>query len=285
MRYNGFGGEGRKTDVQFKVSYKIPERTLSALEVCNTGMQRCEGGYSWGPGVRDHYLAHYVASGRGVYQTGGRLYALSAGDVFLARPDENIFYQADAQEPWVYYWVGFHGSDARLLLDQTDLRRQPVLRGAGDETAERMRRIYEARGGLPWQTAEMAGLLYQLLAAWMRASQTAAPRRESDAVSRACAFISNNFAMPIGVADIAAHVGLSRSRLYRRFMDELEQSPLRVLTGVRIHQACALLRRGGLSVREVAASVGYEDPLYFSRRFRELMGASPTDYAAAKRDI
>ena len=271
--------------MQFKVSYKIPERTLSALEVCNTGMQRCEGGYSWGPGVRDHYLAHYVASGRGVYQTGGRLYALSAGDVFLARPDENIFYQADVREPWVYYWVGFHGSDARLLLDQTDLRRQPVLRGAGEKTAERMRRIYEARGGLPWQTAEMAGLLYQLLAAWMRASQTAAPRRESDAVSRACAFISNNFAMPIGVTDIAAHVGLSRSRLYRRFMDELEQSPLRVLTEVRIHQACALLRRGDLSVREVAASVGYEDPLYFSRRFRELMGASPTDYAAAKRDI
>ena len=166
MGYNGFGGEGRKSDVQFKVSYKIPERTLSALEVCNTGMQRCEGGYSWGPGVRDHYLAHYVASGRGVYQTGGRLYALSAGDVFLARPDENIFYQADAQEPWVYYWVGFHGSDARLLLDQTDLRRQPVLRGAGEKTAERMRRIYEARGGLPWQTAEMAGLLYQLLAAF-----------------------------------------------------------------------------------------------------------------------
>ena len=94
--------------MQFKVSYKIPERTLSALEVCNTGMQRCESGYSWGPGVRDHYLAHYVASGCGVYQTGGRLYALSAGDVFLARPDENIFYQADAQEPWVYYWVGFH---------------------------------------------------------------------------------------------------------------------------------------------------------------------------------
>lgn len=128
----------------------------------------------------------------------------------------------------------------------------------------------------------MTGALYQLLAALMRDRRATSMRRGDDSVQQACEFIGNNLAMPITVEDIAAHVGLSRSRLYRLFMSELRLSPVQVLTQVRIRQACALLRRGDLSVKAVAASVGYENQLYFSRRFREIMGCTPTEFAAAK---
>lgn len=266
--------------MEYKYSYKYPQRTLGALAVCNTGVQRCEGSYSWGPGVRDHYLIHYVISGKGSYQAGGRTFALSAGDLFLTCPDESIFYQADPRDPWEYCWVGFHGTEAKLLLDQTDLSEEtPVLRGVTPDAYKQMMRIYESRGSLPHQAAFMTGTLYQLLAALMRDRRTPAARRGDDSVQQACEFIGNNLAMPITVEDIAAHVGLSRSRLYRLFMAELRLSPVQVLTQVRIRQACALLRRGDLSVKAVAASVGYENQLYFSRRFREVMGCSPTEFA------
>jgi AraC-like DNA-binding protein len=266
--------------MEYKYSYKYPQRTLGALAVCNTGVQRCEGSYSWGPGVRDHYLIHYVISGKGSYQAGGRTFALSAGDLFLTCPDESIFYQADPRDPWEYCWVGFHGTEAKLLLDQTDLSEEtPVLRGVSPDAYKQMMRIYESRGSLPHQAAFMTGTLYQLLAALMRDRRTPAARRGDDSVQQACEFIGNNLAMPITVEDIAAHVGLSRSRLYRLFMAELRLSPVQVLTQVRIRQACALLKRGDLSVKAVAASVGYENQLYFSRRFREVMGCSPTEFA------
>ena len=51
---------------------------------------------------------------------------------------------------------------------------------------------------------------------------------------------------------------------------------MQALTQVRIRHACALLRRGDLSVKAVAASVGFENPLYFSRRFHEIVGSPPT---------
>ena len=268
--------------MMYKHSYKYPQRTLGALAVCNTGVQRCEGSYSWGPGVRDHYLIHYVISGKGRYQKGGRTFALSEGDLFLACPDENIFYQADPGEPWEYCWVGFHGTEAKLLLDQTDLSEgNPVLRGVSPDAYKQMMRIYESRGSLPHQAAFMTGALYQLLAALMRDRRAPAARRGDDSVQQAWEFIGNNLAMPITVEDIAAHVGLSRSRLYRLFMAELHLSPVQALTQVRIRQACVLLRRGDLSVKAVAASVGYENQLYFSRRFREIMGCTPTEFAAA----
>ena len=268
--------------MEYKHSYKYPQRTLSALAVCNTGVQRCEGGYSWGPGVRDHYLIHYIIAGKGRFQVGGRSFALTGGDLFLDRPDENIFYQADGEEPWEYCWVGFHGTEARLLLGQTDLTPQsPVLHGASPDVYKQMMRIYESRGGLPHQAAFMTGALYQLLAALIRDRRAPVARQEGDSVRRACEYIVNNLSMPITVSDVAEHVGLSRSRLYRLFMAELQLSPVQVLTQARIRQACALLRRGDLSVKEVAASVGFDNQLYFSRRFREVMGMPPTQYAAA----
>lgn len=268
--------------MQYKYSYKYPQRTMGALTVCNTGLQKCESGYSWGPGVREHYLLHYVMSGKGRYEAGGRTYLLAAGDLFLTRPDESICYAADPDEPWEYCWVGFQGTEAKMLLDQTDFGEgDPVLRSVSADAYKQMMRIYESRGSLPHQGAFMTGALYQLLAALMRDRRTSPVRRSDDSVQRACDFIANNLAMPIGVEDIAAHVGLSRSRLYRLFMSQLRLSPVQVLTQVRIRQACVLLKRGDLSVKAVAASVGFENQLYFSRRFREIMGAAPTEYAEA----
>lgn len=266
--------------MQYKFSYKFSQRDPGALTVCNTGVQRCEAGYSWGPGVRDQYLMHYIIAGRGVYQVGEQRFTLAAGDLFLAWPNERIFYQADHREPWEYCWVGFRGSEAASLLEKSGLSGDmPVLRAVSENVYGQMMQIYHAQGSLPHQAAFMTGALYQLLAALMRDRRGLAPRRSDDCVQQACAYIADHLALPISVEDIAAHVGLSRSRLYRLFMAKLRLSPVQVLTQERIRLACTLLRRRDLSVKAVAASVGYENQLYFSRRFHEIMGCTPTDFA------
>ena len=100
----------------FKYSFKAAQREELSLTVYNTGFQKCPPGYGWGPGVRDHYLLHYIVSGRGTYDAGGRTFTPGAGEAFLAFPDTPIFYRADREEPWEYYWVGFAGPSAGLLL-------------------------------------------------------------------------------------------------------------------------------------------------------------------------
>ena len=49
----------------YKHSYKSGEILMTSLSVYNTGYQRCEAGYQWGPGVRDHYCIHHILSGTG----------------------------------------------------------------------------------------------------------------------------------------------------------------------------------------------------------------------------
>jgi len=266
----------------YKHSYKVSERTLTSLMVYNTGLQRCEPGYAWGPGVRDHYLLHYVTAGRGAYMVAGETHLLAAGDMFLARPGETIAYAADSESPWSYCWVGFHGLDADTLLRQTDFSlHRRTLSFEGDMPSSLLMDIYLARGGRPCEMAAMTGKLYVFLA-WLMENAKGEPREKHQAgrehVRYACAFIANNFSRPISVEDVARHVGVCRSRLYRAFEEHMNTSPTQYLTRFRMRQACLLLEKNDLSVKAVAFSVGFEDPLYFSRRFREIMGCVPSKY-------
>ena len=59
---------------KYKNSYKVTEKELVSLSVYNVGFQRCDSLYQWGPGIRDHYLIHYIISGKGFYKIGKRTY-------------------------------------------------------------------------------------------------------------------------------------------------------------------------------------------------------------------
>lgn len=83
----------------YKNSYKVTEKELVSLSVYNVGFQKCDALYQWGPGIRDHYLIHYIISGKGTYRVAGQTYHLSGGDTFLVYPNTEVVYCADEQDP------------------------------------------------------------------------------------------------------------------------------------------------------------------------------------------
>ncbi|MFA5101222.1 MAG: AraC family ligand binding domain-containing protein, partial [Candidatus Omnitrophota bacterium] len=92
------------------------------------GHELCRSGHSWGPGIRDYYLLHYIRKGRGVFRANGREYHLSAGQVFFIFPENISHYIADDADPWEYYWIGFGGGKAALLLGQAGVvLENPIL--------------------------------------------------------------------------------------------------------------------------------------------------------------
>ena len=66
------------------------------------GKQECEPGHDFGPGVRDHYLIHYIFEGEGIFSVDGNTYRLGQGQGFLIYPDIVTYYKADLANPWVY---------------------------------------------------------------------------------------------------------------------------------------------------------------------------------------
>lgn len=267
----------------YKHSYKIGENFLTSLSVCNVGHQKCEPGYRWGAGVRDHYCMHYIVNGKGIYRLRNKTFELSAGDTFMLYPGIEVEYEADQEQPWEYAWVGFRGKDAESILHATDFSEDyPIILKniRGRMIEDQLDKIYEVKGNTYHGAVAMAGALYTLLALFMDYSTEAEPRKEIQYtyVEKAVDYIEMNYSYPLTVEGIADYVGISRSHLFRAFRTYLQQSPKEYLMEYRIKKACHLLKVTSLSVASVAYSVGFENNLYFSKAFRHRMHSSPTEY-------
>lgn len=266
---------------QNKHSFKDTLKENLALAVYNTGYECCTSGHKWGPALRDHYLIHYIRSGKGTYTFGETTYHLQAGDMFLVFPSTLVSYMADVAEPWEYYWVGFNGTEANRLLQETGFsKKQPVFHFETEGVLpELLMNIYRSSGSTPACDADMVGYLYLFFGELIRRSgQGQVSFGMQEYVTQALRYIEHNYADNMQVGRIADYVGVSRSQLYRAFMENLGLSPHSYLKRYRVNQACALLQHLSLTVSEVAGSTGFSDPLYFSRVFREVKGITPSEY-------
>ncbi len=267
---------------QYKNSYKATEKELVSLSVYNVGSEKCENSFQWGPGVRDHYLIHYIVSGEGIYQVNGQTHTLSAGDAFLVYPNTEVIYRADETNPWEYVWVGFTGSDAAMILQATDFTKEiPVIKNIpyGEDVKRQILHIYDAIGNRFENAVEMTGRLYTALSLFLRgATQKESINTANFYVQKAIEYITANYSYPITVENIAEYVNISRSQLFRSFQNVLDKSPKEYLTDFRIKQACYLLEHSDLSVTAIANSVGFDNGLYFSKAFHKAKEVSPSDY-------
>jgi AraC-like DNA-binding protein len=273
------------TSDEFRKSFRFSFHSSLGLAVYSCGVQKCAPCHSWGPAVRDHYLIHCVISGRGAFSSQGKRYELSAGDGFVVVPERIVSYSADPGDPWEYCWVGFNGSDAKRLMEQTGLLEgEPVFhlqdRAPGDILVSLCSRPADG----PADEARLTAGLLEFLAALMDrfGSRTPLPPGNGyEYVQKAIRFITYHYSMEIGVSDVAASVGISRSHLYRLFMRHVSMPPNEYLIRYRVGKAASLLETGRLTVGEAAYSAGFSDQLYFSRVFRKYMGVPPSRYLSA----
>jgi AraC family transcriptional regulator, arabinose operon regulatory protein len=91
-------------------------------------------------------------------------------------------------------------------------------------------------------------------------------------------FIRQRLGEAISMPDLAAHSGLSASRLTQLFRQHTGATPMRHLEALRMERARNLLARTSQSVGRIAEEVGFENPFYFTLRFKRATGMSPTEF-------
>lgn len=84
--------------------------------------------------------------------------------------------------------------------------------------------------------------------------------------------------MPFTVVDIAAAARMTPNHFSTLFHKHMHQNFSSFLTDARINAAKELLRNLSLNVGEVALKAGFEDPGYFTRRFRQKTGKTPREW-------
>ncbi len=251
------------------VLFVVEEGTLHDIVPRQCGREACERGHFFGPAIRDHYLIHYILSGRGTFTSHGQTYPLSAGHLFLIRPGEITTYRADKADPWTYIWVGLDGilSDS-MLADIADVSYQPQLEYL-------FREMLLPQADLYAQGYFLCGKIFELLARLGKAASLPAPAAYAQ---RAQNYIQSHYIHPITVGGIAQLLGIDRRYLSEVCKRYLGKSPKQYLTELRMGRAKELLAGGGLTVAEVARNVGYDDVFQFSKLFKRYHGLPPSAF-------
>jgi transcriptional regulator GlxA family with amidase domain len=127
--------------------------------------------------------------------------------------------------------------------------------------------------------------LAHLIAAMIRDHRRAHPEHPSShqKIAHTIAYMQQHLHQSLQLDGLAALANLSRSRYVDLFKRQTGYAPIDYFIRLRMHHARQLLDTTELSVKRVAAALGYEDPLYFSRVFHAVNELTPTEYRCRRK--
>ena len=185
--------------------------------------------------------------GKGIFRRGKREYALQAGEIFVIRPGEVTYYEADMRDPWEYMWAGFDCAPPFAALLEQDVLRLP---GA----LQNFSRIAGC-GDMPAKEWRICAQLYELFAE-LDAARGPAQGHGGNYVGQAVNYIESNYSQPMRVQDIAAGLGLNRSYFCRLFRQQTGLSPQEYIVSCRLAQAAQFMTEHGMPQQDAARHAG-----------------------------
>jgi AraC-like DNA-binding protein len=216
--------------------------------------------------------------------------SLQPGDILWIEPNvrHRFFLAAGQTAGWI---AGMHleftpagrwaAGDYRLAVGPERITRvsEPLYL---QERFTRMAAVYESYQPYrkEWVDCIANEIVLILAAHWRNEIQRAAhPSPRMEAI---LGYIREHLAQPVTRCSLAETFNLSAGCINQLFQAELGMPPTAVINRERVARAYQLLDRDGLSVAEAAAAVGFQDPFYFSRVFKQVYTIPPSQVASRK---
>ncbi|MBN2484374.1 MAG: response regulator [Bacteroidales bacterium] len=104
-------------------------------------------------------------------------------------------------------------------------------------------------------------------------------------IRKALEIVEQNISNPgFSVEQLGRELGMSRVHLYKKLLSLTGKSPIEFIRVLRLKRAAQLLQKSQLRVSEIAYEVGFNNPKYFSRYFKDEFNMLPSEYAAKHSD-
>ncbi|MFK7804948.1 MAG: AraC family transcriptional regulator [Anaerolineae bacterium] len=248
----------------------------------------------WFPNAQYHYCQRkeglpgmiliFCVKGEGWFKIGdGPQQRLNTNEALFIPSGVPHVYGSSEQSPWSIHWIHLSGLESisyatqfqqgkfKLRVDKESSKRAVQLfRQCYDILAEGFvlnRLIYAAK-----VSHNLLGELFfnnSAFSAYQRSNRL-------HSIESTLNYLRQNMSDRLSLTEMAQHANLSVPHFSRLFREQTGYAPVDYFIHLKLQKASSLLNLTDMSVREIASSVGYEDPYYFSRLFKKVIGISPT---------
>jgi AraC family transcriptional regulator of arabinose operon len=251
-----------------------------SANIRNTGTT---GSFTREPGFKYWTMGAIVEGDRLLHYRGETEYVISPGRLILIPPNTsytNLGY-SNQREFWLYFTPEKSWHDLlEPYLNNPGLS-SIKYQGTGNEQEMRdsMSLIINIHNRT---TLDKEHWLNNIVERMLLLSRRADPKtlhfRMDERIEKTIRFILENYQHNIPIYKLASMVCMSPSRYAHLFKECTGMGPATYLESIKLGKARDMLISTSLSVKEIAGMIGFRNPLYFSQRYHEKFGCSPTDF-------
>ena len=110
-------------------------------------------------------------------------------------------------------------------------------------------------------------------------SEIAITSLDEKLVENAIKYVEANIARSdLSVEELSHELGMSRVHLYKKLLQITGKTPIEFIRVIRLKRAAQMLRESQQNVSEIAYQLGFNNPKYFSKYFKDEFGVLPSVY-------
>jgi len=264
---------------------------LKQLYICSLGYYpQAQGHYTYRKkGLPENFL-FYCVDGYGWYKIGDKQFDVGPNEFFILPQNIEHAYGSAVENPWSIYWIHFGGEQLPNFNEMHAVKEhfKPFYIKSSSEITTLFSKIYKTLElGYSIDNLMFTNMClsyYITLFLYNSKHYKVNANEKNDVVDSAILYMQEQIDNNISLNDLSSHFNYSTSRFSNLFKHKTGYAPIDYFIQMKMQKASQQLDFTDRSIKDIAISLGFDDPYYFSRRFRKVIGMSPAKYRAIKKD-
>lgn len=226
------------------------------------------------------YQWFFCTKGKGEFIINHQKSIISEGQGLLIYPDLSHSYQGLSPD-WTLHLIGFTGKACQEILQSLKMLESGVYHISDPNIfpSHIQNLLHLSQRELPSKERELSKGCYNLLldlAPCISRINTTALTQENELILELISYMEENYARDLSLTELAGHINLSKEYMCTLFKQNMQQTVMHYLLGIRITRArILLLQYPEKKVGDIARMCGFESPSYFGKVFKKNVGCTP----------